>query len=399
MEREVIEMDKIKVIILDVSDTKKMEIENILLNIDYIVISQNVDTYEDAMRIIETDDIDVAIISNGFLEDGYKVAESITTEYLDKSVIIIEDEVREETMHKALFSGASDVILRPINPTRFVDSIYKAYEAKKRKYEIHKDLPLRVKRKAELGQVITIFSTKGGVGKTFVSINLAVTLAKDTKKRVVILDLDLDFGSAALALNIQPKYSISDVVNDIRNIDPDLIETYLLTHESGVKILPANIEPQMNEFINADHIQIILKNLQNSYDYIIVDMPGRFYDPINPAFVFADKLLMITTPEVSTVRNIKASMLTLNDLNYPKSKIKLLLNKADKGGEIRAHDVEKTLNQVIFSTIDADYKGAISSLNQGMPYVTKNPRSSIAKSFLLLSKKIQESNTDNQAKR
>lgn len=392
-------MDKIKVIILDTSINRKMEIENILLNIDYIQISQNVETYDDAMRVIETDDVDVAIISNAFLEDGYKMAESITTEYLDKSAIIIEDEIKEETMHKALFSGASDVILRPINSTRFIDSIYKAYETKKRKFEIHRDIPLKVKRKSELGQVITVFSTKGGVGKTFVSINLAVTLAKETKKRVVLLDLDLDFGSAALALNIQPKYSISDVVNDIRNIDPDLIETYLLSHESGVKILPANIEPQMNEFINAEHVQIILKNLQNSYDYVIVDMPGRFYDPINPAFIFADKLLMITTPEVSTVRNIKASMLTLNDLNYPKSKIKLLLNKADKRGEIRSYDVEKTLNQEIYSIIDADYKGVMSSLNQGMPYVIKNPRSSIAKSFVSLSKKIQEGTIDNQIKK
>ena len=146
----------------------------------------------------------------------------------------------------------------------------------------------------------------------------------------------------------------------------------------------------MNEFINAEHIQIILRTLQNSYDYIIVDMPGRFYEPINPAFVFADKLLMITTPEVSTVRNIKASLVTLNDLNYPKSKIKLLLNKADKRGEVKAGDIEKTLNQTLFSSIDADYKGVISSLNQGVPYVTKNSRSAIAKNFKKLAKKMTE---------
>lgn len=383
-------MDRIRLMILEDDEEKRIEIESILKNIDYIILSQRVDTRDDAMRVLDLEHINIVIIGKDFDGDGYDVAEEITSEHLEVSIILIEDEIKEEIMHKALFSGAKDVVLRPIVPTRLMDSIYKAYELNKKRADLHRDIPQRVKRKSELGQVITVFSTKGGVGKTFVSVNLAVTLSKETKKRVVVVDLDLDFGSASLALNIQPKFTIADVVNDIKNIDPDLIESYLLMHDSGVRILPANLEPQMNEFINAEHIQIILRTLQNSYDYIIVDMPGRFYEPINPAFVFADKLLMITTPEVSTVRNIKASLVTLNDLNYPKSKIKLLLNKADKRGEVKAGDIEKTLNQSLFSSIDADYKGVISSLNQGVPYVTKNSRSAIAKNFKKLAKKMTE---------
>lgn len=383
-------MDRIRLMILENDEVKRIEIESILKNIDYILLSQRVDSREDAMRVLDLETINVVIMGKNFDEDGYDVAEEITTEHLEVSIIMIEDEFKEEIMHKALFSGAKDVVTRPIIPNRLMDSIYKAFELNKKRVDLHRDIPQRVKRKSDLGQVITVFSTKGGVGKTFVSINLAVTLSKETKKRVVVVDLDLDFGSASLALNIQPKFTISDVVNDIKNIDPDLIESYLLMHDSGVRILPANLEPQMNEFINAEHIQIILRTLQNSYDYIIVDMPGRFYEPINPAFVFADKLLMITTPEVSTVRNIKASLLTLNELNYPKSKIKLLLNKADRRGEVKAGDIEKTLNQSLFSSIDADYIGVISSLNQGVPYVTKNSRSAIAKNFRLLAKKMND---------
>lgn len=383
-------MDRIRLMILENNEQKRIEIENILTNIDYIMLSQEAATRDDAMRILDLESINVVIIGKDFENDGYAVAEEITTEHLESAIIMIEDEIKEEIMHKALFSGAKDVVLRPIVPNRLIDSIYKAYELNKKRADLHRDVPQRVKRKSELGQVITVFSTKGGVGKTFVSVNLAVTISKETKKRVVIVDLDLDFGSASLALNIQPKYTISDVVNDIKNIDPDLIESYLLIHESGIKILPANLEPQMNEFINAEHIQVILRTLQNSYDYIVVDMPGRFYEPINPAFVFADKLIMITTPEVSTVRNVKASLLTLNDLNYPKSKIKLLLNKADRRGEIKAGDIEKTLNQSLFSTIEADYKGVMSSLNQGVPYVTKNSRSAIAKDFKNLAKKMTD---------
>ncbi len=387
-------MDKIKVMVLEDDLSRKAELESILSSIDYILFSQDAETHDDVMRILDLDNVDVILLSSGFLGDGYKLAEEITFERPDKSVIILENELKEETMHKALFSGAKDVVIRPIRATDLMGSIYKVYELNKMKSEVHRDSNVRVRRKSELGQVITVFSTKGGVGKTFVSINLAVTLSRETKKRVVIIDLDPDLGTVSITLNLQPKYTISDVVNDIRNLDPDLMESYLLTHSSGVKVLPANLEPLTNNFINAEHIQIILRNLQNSYDYIIVDMPNRFYDPINPAFVFADKLLMVTTPEVSTVRNVKASLLTLSELNYPKSKIKLILNRADRSGEIKARDVEKTLDQSIYATIDADYKGAILSLNQGVPYVIKNPRSSISKGFKNLAKKVTDNTVE-----
>ncbi len=134
-------------------------------------------------------------------------------------------------------------------------------------------------------------------------INLAASLAKNQEKRVVLVDLDLDFGNAALALNLYPKFTISDIVDDIRHIDSDLIESYLVPHESGIKVLPANLQQQMNEFINADHIRIIIEALRESFDYIIIDMPARFFETIMPALALADHLLVITTPEISSVRD------------------------------------------------------------------------------------------------
>ena len=148
----------------------------------------------------------------------------------------------------------------------------------------------------------------------------------------MLVDLDLDFGNAALALNLYPKFTISDIVDDIRHIDSDLIESYLVPHESGIKVLPANLQQQMNEFINADHIRIIIEALRESFDYVIIDMPARFFETIMPALALADHLLVITTPEISSVRNIKALLVTLKELNFPQSKIRIILNKEDSRG-------------------------------------------------------------------
>ena len=193
---------------------------------------------------------------------------------------MMEEALLEETMHNALFAGAKDVLIKPIEPEKLMNAIYRIHQLQEKKVALQKETPQKKTRKSELGQVYTVFSTKGGVGKTFVSINLAASLAKCPGKRVVLVDLDLDFGNAALALNLYPKFTISDIVDDIRHIDSDLIESYLVPHESGIKVLPANIQQQMNEFINADHIRIIIEALRESFDYVIIDMPARIlFDP------------------------------------------------------------------------------------------------------------------------
>lgn len=381
-------MDTIKVLILTNNLEERFEIENILSNVEYITLTKDVEMPEEAFAVIDTETVDVLLVSKDYDDDGYAFAERVTTQFIDKAVIILETELQEETMHRALFSGAKDVILMPVKPNKLVDSIYKANKLTQKRIEYHKASPAKQRRASGYGQIYTLFSTKGGVGKTFLSVNLAVTLAKKTNKKVALLDFDLDFGSIALALNLQPRYTISDVVDDIRNLDPEYLDTYMTSHESGVKVLAANIEPRLNEFINGEHIQVILKQLQAAYDYIIIDMPSRFYDPINPAFIFAEKLFLITTPEVATVRNIKGAISTLSDFNYPKAKINVILNKQSRHSEIRPKDIEKTLGYEIKSIIPADFKKATSTMNQGVPYVTRYSRASISKSLQNMAKQI-----------
>lgn len=385
-------MDRIRVLVIEATQEERNTISEILNNVEYIILTGESDSLDEAIDIIEDRKVDVVLLGGNVSEDGYGIAERISSNYPDVAIIMLEDELKEETMHKAIFAGAKDVLIKPYTPSKLVDTIYRVFQLMKKKVIVHKDSESKSRRKTTSGQVFTVFSTKGGVGKTFISINLAVTLAKNTGKRVVLVDLDLDYGNAALSLNILPKFTISDIIDDIRNIDSDLIESYLIPHESGIKVLPANLQPQNNEFINAEHIDIILRTLQSAFDYVVIDMPGRFYDPVTPAFAIADKLFIVTTPEVSTIRNIKASLATLRDLNYPKSKVKILLNRLDSKGEIKLKDVEATLSQNIYMSLVADYRDVISSMNQGIPIVIKNPRDTISKGFNGLVKKIVEDN-------
>lgn len=381
-------MENIKVLIVEVLQEQRTNIIDILSNVEYIKVVGEADSLEETLQKLEYKTADVILMGANVSGNGYAATEKITSEYSEAAVVIIEENFKKDTVHKALFAGAKDVLIYPFTPAQLVDTIYKAHELLKKKSIIHKENTLRVKKQSHLGNVITLFSTKGGVGKTFIATNLAVALKKESGKRIVLVDLDLDFGNAALALNIAPKFTISDVVDDINNIDQDLIESYLISHESGIKILPANLKPQITEFINAEHIQVILKTLQKSFDYVIIDMPARFYETVGPAFVIADNLLVVTTPEISTIRNVKSALLTLGDLNYPKSKIKVILNRSDRRSLIKPKDIEATLNQNIYASINFDYKIALSSLNEGVTVVEKNTRSGMGKEFINVAKKI-----------
>lgn len=372
-------MNRMKLLLLADSETDRLNIVDILKNIDYVQLAGDFIDEAPVLELLERSPMDVLLMGSGRGGNRYPFAERVSSQYPGTGIIVMEESLQEETMHNALLAGAKDVLIKPIEPEKLMNAIYRIHQLQEKKVTLQQEAPQKKVRKSELGQVYTVFSTKGGVGKTFVSINLAASLAKDQEKRVVLVDLDLDFGNAALALNLYPKFTISDIVDDIRHIDSDLIESYLVPHESGIKVLPANLQQQMNEFINADHIRIIIEALRESFDYIIIDMPARFFETIMPALALADHLLVITTPEISSVRNIKALLVTLKELNFPQSKIRIILNKEDSKGDIKQKDVEATLNKKVDAAIGFDYRRVLSSLNRGVPLVYEYPKNNVSK--------------------
>jgi pilus assembly protein CpaE len=391
-------MERIKVFVAEDNQEKLASIVDSLSNVEYIVVEGEAGSAEEALETVEQVNPNVMLIGAYIPGDGYTLAERISASFPWISIIMVEEELREETMRKAIFAGAKDVLIFPFTPSKLVDSIYRSFQIEKKKQDIQRDKTPALRKKSRQGQIIPVFSTKGGVGKTFVSINLAVSLAQHTKEKVVLIDLDLDFGNAALALNIIPRYTINDVINEIRNLDQDLMESYLIPHRSGIKVLAANAQPQMTEFVNAEHIELIIKVLQSLFDYVIIDMPARFYDPVDPAFQVADLLMLVTTQDVATIRNIKSCMASLNSLNYPKHKIKLVLNKAETHSDIKYKDVETTLNQNLFTIIPAEYKLVSSSLNKGIPVVLLYPRAKVSRKFQELARRVSGDNQDERVK-
>lgn len=349
-----------------------------LESISYFRIEKAIDEDLDIVDVMSEDRSDIVLVFEHFQSNGYLVSQKITNNYPSKSVILIKSDRSQANIREIVRSGASDIVPYDVDLGVLTDMIYSTYQTNLKKQEAIKSEEDRLL--AQEGKLFTVFSTKGGIGKTFFSTNLAASLAKDKSKRVVLVDLDLEYGGIGMSYNIDAETSIMDAVEDTLHLDSDLLESYLVKHKSGVHVLVGSTGTNMGEYINSDQVEIIVNTLKQSFDYVVVDMPGRFMEAVNPAFTYAHTVFLLTAPEVLSLKNTRSALNVFQDLDYPMSKVKVILNKVSFGG-ISRRDVETTLEHEVFAEIPEDTRRVRNSQNSGRPYVNLYRKSAVTKAF------------------
>lgn len=381
-------MEKIKVLILEKKLKDRLDLENQFESLENIVMAPVPENLAGAMILLSKNEADVVLISYDYEGDGYAVSAQIRLNYPRKAIIIIEKEFNDATISNTIAAGARDVLIRPFKADKLQTSIIKAFNLVQ---EIATQVEIREHKKKgfKSAQIHTVFSTKGGTGKTFFAINLAVALARNTGKKVGLLDFDLDYGGVSMALDLQPKNTIKDVVAAIDHIDKDNIEPFMTTHESGVRVLAGTMESLEGDSYFAQQIETIMKALYDNFDYLVIDMPDRFMIATTPALNYAKKLYLLVKPEISSMTYGKVALKTLAEFNFPMEKVKLVLNMEHRMEEISRKDIERTLLHDLNYSIKGDAK-AVASMNLGIPYVDKYPKSDTTKGFLKIVKDIAE---------
>jgi pilus assembly protein CpaE len=233
-----------------------------------------------------------------------------------------------------------------------------------------------VKRGAK-GKIITVFSPKGGAGRSVVAVNLAVALA-EMGKRTVIVDASLAFGDVGVLLDVSGTHSIVDLAQRSEEMDADLVSSVLTAHGSGLKALLAPPRPEMSELITADHLQRILKSLSQRFDYVIVDTFTSLQDVMLAAFDAATRIVLVTTPDIPCIKNTRLFFEVIDQLEYEREKTVLIVNRVDKHNGIAAQDVENTLKHPVMVAIPEDERTVMFSVNQGVPFVLRDTSKPVA---------------------
>ncbi len=315
---------------------------------------------------------------------GISLAEALSLELPMSSLILATIAESKKVLHTALQVGAKDVLSLPVDDDRLFRSVHKAAEQGRMRQRV-----FSVKRKKSTPQfkTVTVFSTKGGVGKTTLALNLAIAIRRLTGKRVALVDLDLMSGNLGLMAGIAWKRSIKDMVDDINNLDKEMVDSYCTEHPSGVKILSAPVQPDFSGFIQADHIQKILSLLSEVFNYVIVDGPTYLHDTVIPALEESSEIVAVTTLDLPAIQNMKQCLDLLTRLSM-RSKVRVVLNRVGYMGGLKVKDVEDELGMDVQCVIPDQEKIAMDAANMGKPIFLSARSSNIGKRIEELANKL-----------
>jgi pilus assembly protein CpaE len=240
---------------------------------------------------------------------------------------------------------------------------------------------------SHMGKVTTVFSPKGGIGKTCVSTNLAATFAKYHKNRVLLLDLDLQFGDAAIMLGIEPEKTIYDLVVAPGELDTEKLAGYTTSHPCGLDVLPAPIRPEDAELVTEGKLARLLEVARASYDTIIVDTSPFFHGPMLATLDRTDILLLLCGLDIPTIKNVRLGLQTLELLSYPSERIRVILNRANTNVGLKRSEVEETLHTKVHVELPSD-RAVPMAVNRGKPVALADPGADFSKAMRDLADKI-----------
>ncbi|MDX6485974.1 MAG: pilus assembly protein CpaE, partial [Gaiellaceae bacterium] len=261
-------------------------------------------------------------------------------------------------LEDALGADVADVLLLPALTENVVFAIRKATHGPRRAAAAGK----------REGRIVTVFSPKGGTGKTVIATNLAASLAKSEERRTLLLDLDLQFGDAAIMLGIEPEKTIFDFVNAPGELDPDKLAGYTTRHKSGLDILPAPLRPEDAELVTEAKLGRLIEVARACYDVIVVDTSPFFHGPMLATLDRTDELLLVCSLDVPTLKNVRLALGTLEMLSFPSARVRVVLNRANSKVGMKQREVEAALEQKVRYEIPSDRAVPI-SVNKGAPAV------------------------------
>jgi pilus assembly protein CpaE len=297
----------------------------------------------------------------------------------DVSVLLIRYHDSSDLFRAALRYGVKDVITNPDDEDAVRASAARALEiARALRGRLAGGMPAGTEGSEPPGKVITVFSSKGGCGKTFLATNLAFALAA-TGAEVALVDLDLHFGDVAIMLQLFPAHTIQDAATS-GGLDTMALKSLLTHHRQGIWALLAPTEPTVADTISPQAVAAVLKVLRDDFDYVVIDTPAAFSDQVLAAFDESDAIAMLASLDVPSIKNLKLALQTMELLHFPRNRLRVVLNRADSRVGLRLADVEKILGAPVDATIPSSRSVPL-SVNKGHPIILEDPKDQVSEAI------------------
>lgn len=325
----------------------------------------------EAVTATQEADPDVVLVSlEEPLARALRTIEVLSITFPHKGIIAVAPTTDRDATRKAIRAGARDFLTTPFGRDDVERAVVAVFEAQNKRQELSSPENRQVIAK---GAIVVVFGAKGGIGKTTLAVNLATAIEHTTKSRVALVDLDLQMGDVALMLNVTPDRNISDATANADRLEPDFVQSLVFQDASGVRVLSSVVNPEDSADITADQVGKVLDALVRMFDYVVVDTSPALNDVNIAAVDRAAVTLLLTSPELSSVKRTKISLDVLrHGLHYPEERMKLVVNSPSPLRGMPVDEIEAALDVRVFWHVPFD--NAVSeSVKVGRPVFETKP--------------------------
>jgi len=380
-------MDHINVIIAENELGEREKLKSLLAGESDIQVVGEARDGKECLDLVTRHRPDVVLIKEDLpVVNGLAAAEQINADMPEMGVILIlTGSEGQEVWHKMLRAGIKEFVTRPITADRLLEEVRKvaAIQSKTSKRAgTTAPAPAAAQPETPKRRVVTITGPRGGCGKTVIATNLAVALARASEK-VALVDLNLWGGDVAMLLDISPKRTLGDLLPGFGGIDYDVVDSVMSKHPTGVSVLPAPLTGTFDgSTLSRYMVQSILEALREHYEYIIVDTGYANLESTLAAMDYSDLILVVVGMDLPRLRDGKLYLKNLLAANYPKEKIRVIVNRTTTSKEISSTEVETILEFPVTAQIPSDDALVGSSVNLGQPFVNSSPNKPVTKALL-----------------
>jgi pilus assembly protein CpaE len=342
--------------------------------------------------------------------DGIAATEVVMQEVPMTQVVVLSVQGESDYLRRAMLAGARDFLTKPPSGDELMGTIRQVYETGKKRAAVvapaqqgpQKTAPTAREKLEHAGEIIAVYSPKGGVGCTTVAVNLAIALQQQigTEKKIGLLDANFQFGDVGVMLNLTASRSIADLVAQIDTLDDDMLSSALSPHGTGVKVLLAPPHPEAAETLmipSSDGVlsggttafKSVLDLMRQEFDAIVVDMWSRVDDMTLTILDTAALIVLVVTPTIPAIKSARLFLEVAGKLGYPTDNIALVVNRADRRSAIRAEQIAQALIPVA-AQIPLDDQAVIAATNRGVPFIMQDPNRPIAQGIKELTENVIE---------
>jgi pilus assembly protein CpaE len=340
--------------------------------------------------------------------DGISATERLSAEVPSAAVVMMSVQGEADYLRRSMLAGAREFLVKPFSSDELTASIRQVYTREQEKLSriVVQPAPAAAapvaaaprpanteREEGEPGRVVAVFGPKGGVGRTTLAVNLAVAAATELGQKTCLVDASFQFGDVGVLLNLNPKNkSIADLIGELEQGEPESMDTFVINHSAGIKVLLAPPSPEMAELITPLGAKRMIEALRKTNDLVVVDCMSSFNDTTLAILDLADTVLTMLSLEITSIKNIRLFLEVAEQLGYESDKVRLVLNRADSSLGIRVADVEHSIGRRVDHTIVSDGRSVVYALNRGVPFFLSNREAQVSQDVLRLAQAVVGTN-------